>query len=63
MHFSWDISFGTLLSIGVYVTFGVPFFIRMGKLLQIYKDYPPHRHYGTFIVYPRGMDPDRKDSK
>lgn len=58
MKFTWDISFGTLASMATFLSVAVPVFIRMGKMIQIFKDYPPHLHIGGRIKYPRGMTPD-----
>lgn len=34
------------------------FYTKIVKLFAILQEYPPHRHNGDVIVYPRGMKPD-----
>lgn len=66
MHFSGDVTFGTVVSIASFLGVMIPMFIRLGHVIDLFKQFPPHRHFGKmppehYIIYPRGLRPDNED--
>jgi len=61
IHVTWDITFGTILSITVFLGITIPLFLRLGSVLRVFGEYPPHRHVNGHILYPRGMRPGDED--
>jgi hypothetical protein len=59
VHITWDVSFGTIISIVTFLGITIPLFIRLGEVLRMFKEFPPHKHQGQFIIYPRGYEPAR----
>ena len=64
MHFSGDISLGTIVSVVAFLSTMIPLFLRLGRIISLFEQFPPHRHFGSHIFYPKGMDPNsREDDK
>lgn len=36
---------------------------KLGAVDMIMKNYPPHLHVGSTIIYPRGLEPDTTKEK
>jgi hypothetical protein len=58
MHWDGTITLGNILTIAVFFFSFLAFYSKMVRLFAILQEYPPHRHNGDIIVYPRGMKPD-----
>lgn len=58
MHWDGTITLGNVLTIISFAVFFLIFYARIVRLFAIMEEYPPHRHNGDVIVYPRGMTPD-----
>ena len=58
MHFDGTITLGNVLTIISFLIGFLMFYAKIVKLFAILQEYPPHRHNGDVIVYPRGMKPE-----
>lgn len=59
MRFDWNIPVWQVFT-AIWITF-VFFFTVIRKLdilIAILKEYPPHKHIGDTIIFPKGMKPD-----
>ena len=57
MRFSAEITLGTIVSIVSFLGVMIPLFMRLGRVLQLFETFPPHRHQGRYIFYPKGFEP------
>lgn len=59
MHLDWSISVWQVLA-ALWVTFLFFFTIirKLDRLIAIFEEYPPHRHIGEELIFPKGMRPN-----
>jgi hypothetical protein len=58
LHFDGTITLGNILTIITGLTAFLAFYSKMVRLFAILTEYPPHRHNGDVVIYPRGMRPE-----
>jgi hypothetical protein len=59
MHLDYSVSVWQVVA-AIWVTFVFFFGIvrKLDKIIAIFEEYPPHRHIGDELIYPKGMRPN-----
>lgn len=59
MHLDWSVS---VWQVSVAIWFIFVFFFtvvrKLDKIIAIFEEFPPHRHLGNDLIYPKGMKPN-----
>lgn len=62
MRFDWTINLNIVLILTAGILAWGKFFLMVRDefrdIKAILREYPPHRHVGTGIIYPKDMDPE-----
>ena len=58
MHWDGTITLGNVLTIIIFFGSFLAFYAKIVRLFAILQEYPPHRHNGNAVIYPKGMNPD-----
>lgn len=58
MHFDFTVSLGSILVAVVQGPIGILLW-RLNRLVNVQKDFPPHRHINGKILYPRDFAPGK----
>lgn len=54
MHWDWTVHLGEIIG---GISFGVAVLRKLDRLIVVFEEYPPHRHAGNTIIYPKGQEP------
>ena len=59
MKLDWSVSVWQVLAV-VWICFVFFFSVirKLDALIVVFKEYPPHRHIHSEIIYPKGMRPN-----